>query len=479
VSRQRRITWQIPVNIEKFTGINLREDPGVISDHDLQLCTNFNLGRAGELTKRTGFEKVNTANLGIYQIKLIGFYQTATYSQILARIGTSLYYSTDGISWTAIGTFGQYTVEYGVQYNDKFYMVRKGTTMLEWNGTTIATVTGSPGGDFCIIHKERIFILDSSGTGQPNYRLYFSNVLAPTDWGTGSGSVDINAGDGDFLVGAAIVHDTLVVFKSRTTWGVYVQPNKIDWVVRNLNKAIGCSSKYSIRVIEDLIYFVSATNVFRTDGTSFKSISDNILPVLKDRLVNQTNVNIDDAFFWNDLYVVRLNPTTSTSRYFCYNIRIGGWTEWVMVGGIAPSSFLEIRASVVPSPGVYSGDINPVGNVYRYGNNVYADNAVTYLATMRTKDDDLGFRGNMKRGKWLLLDTRGAAAMTVTHYVNEVAGTPQVVNSVAGSQTQKAVGPGFFRTWAIDVSVSGTGPFQLFGITVYLHRKRTQIGASV
>jgi hypothetical protein len=398
---------QVVKNIQKWSGLNLREDPGVIQEHELQLCTNFNLGRSGELIKRTGFEKINTANLGPNSIKLLGHYYTATYSQILAKIGTSLYYSTDGVTWNLIGTVGQFNVEFGIQYVDKFIMVRKGGTILVWTGTgTPTAVTGSPGGDFCIIHKERLFVFDSTGTGQPNYRVYFSALTASgvpvtpdqaTAW-VSTNTFDVNAGDGDFLVGAAIVHDLLIIFKSRTSWGMYVQgASSADWVLRSLNKTIGCVSKYSIRVIEDLCYFVSAVNVFRTDGTSFKSISDPLLPVLKDRVVNLSNANIDSAFFWNDIYFVMVRPTTNTYRYFAFHLRINAWTEWVLSGNVSPNTFLEIRQAA-PQSGVYCADINLVGNMYRYGLNVYTDSGVAYDSIIQTKDDDFELPSTMKRG---------------------------------------------------------------------------------
>lgn len=477
------------IDIQSFKGLNLREDPGAIGDHELQSCLNYNLGRAGELIKRNGFEKINNANLGPNAIKLIGYYNTSTFALILARIGNYLYYSVDAQNWTLVPGQGTapWTVDFGCQYTDKFYMVRKGGLMLEWAITayptipTPTTVAGSPGGDFCIIHKERIFILDSSGTGQPNYRIYFSNVGSATDWGTGAGSIDVNAGDGDFLVGCAIVHDLLLVFKTRATWGIYVQgTNKLDWVTRSLNKSVGCTSKYSIRVVEDLCYFVSAIHIYKTDGTSFRAISDPISPVLRDRIVNLTNSNIDAAFFWNDMYVVLLQPTPSTYRYFAYHLRADGWTEWFFAGGIAPTSFLEIRNSIVPAPGVYAGELNPNGNMYRYGSNIYSDGAGSaYAASFKTKDFDLGARAYIKRGKWLSLDTTGLATLTLTHTVNGVAGTPVTVTTAAGSQAQKAVGPGFFRTWALELVSAGNVAFQFMGLSAFIHKKRTQIGASV
>jgi len=468
---------QRAIDFKAFKGLNLREDPSVIGDADMSSCLNFNIGRSGELTKRTGFELLNPTPLGALPIKLIGYYYTSTYSQILARIGANLYYSVDGINWVLIGA---YAVEHGIQYNDKFYMVRKGTTMLEWTGTgTPSAVSGSPSGDFCLIHKERIFIFDSGAAGTLNSRIYFSNVLSATDWGAGSGSIDIGVGDGDFLVGAAVVHDLLVVFKSKSTWGLYVQgTGKTDWVVRSLNDAIGCVSKYSIRVIENLVYFVGADGIFRSDGTSLKSISDDIQPVLKNRVVNLTNANIDAAFYWNDMYVVLVQPTPNVVRYFAYHVRANGWTEWVVTGGYRPSYFIEI-SGVSPSAGVYAGDMNSSGNAFRFGQNIYTDVGFPYASSFSTKDFDFGSRAVMKRGKWIAIDTIGQMTVTVNHDVNAVAGPSAIVTTSPLSQVQKVPGPGYFRTWKLSLSAAGVGPFTFFGMTAFLHSKHTQIGASV
>lgn len=473
------------INIKGFQGVNLREDPGSIKDSELTSCVNFDLGRNGELTKRTGFESLSAGLLGSNAVKLIGHFYTATYSQILARIGANLYYSNDGISWTPIGA---YAVEYGVQYADKFLMVRRGGTVLVWTGTgTPTAVTGSPGGDFCIIHKERLFVFDSTGTGQPNSRVYFSAVVVAgvpqtpdmsTAW-VSTNTIDISVGDGDFLVGGAIVHDLLVIFKSRTSWGIYVQGTSTgDWVVRNLDPKIGCVSKYTIKSIEGIIYFVGSTGIYRTDGTSFKSISDDLLPVLKDRVVNITNANIDQAFFWNDVYLVMLQPSPSVIRYFAYYIRINGWTEWVISGGFRPAYFLEIRAAT-PNTGVYAGDFNASGNSFRFGSNIYTDVNLPYASSLETKDFDFDAPAAMKRGKWLGVDTVGAAVLTVTHKVNAVVGSSFPVNTDALSKTQKFIGPGYFRTWQLSVSAAGTVSFKLFGFVLFLHKKRSQIGASV
>jgi hypothetical protein len=437
------------------------------------------LGRAGELNKRTGFEQLNNGStLGPNPVKLIGHYYSGAYSQIIARIGTNIYYSNDGINWTSIGT---YAVEFGIQYADTFYMVRKGGTVLAWTGTgTPTSITGSPGGDFCIVHKERLFVLDSSGTGQPNSRMYFSRAgdVTATGW-ISTNFNDYNTGDGDFLTCGIIVHDLLVVFKTRTTWGLYVQGTSSgDWVIRSLNPRIGCVSKYTPKNIDGIIHFVAATGIYRTDGTSFKCISDSLLPVLKDRVVNITNANIDQAVYWNDIYLVMVQPQPNVIKYYAYYLKMDGWTEWQIAGGYFPAYFLEIRAAT-PVPGVYAGDFNPTGNSFRYGKNIYTDINLPYPSSIQTKDFDFGLDGANKRGRWMIMDTKGAATLNSTHVVNSVDAATYSVTSDVLSKVQKTSGPGYFRTWSYKLSVISSNAFSLFGIVLYYQRKGKVIGANV
>jgi hypothetical protein len=291
-----------------------------------------------------------------------------------------------------------------------------------------------------------------------------------TAWVTGN-TIDINAGDGDFLTCAAVVHDLLIIFKGRTTWGLYVSgTSSADWTVRSLNRKIGCVSKYTPRVIDGICHFVSANSVYRTDGTSFKSISDPIQPILKDRVVNISNANIDAAFYWNEMYVVLLQPDPSTTRYFAYHVKANGWTEWTIGGGFAPSFFIEIQAST-PTAGVYAGDMNLTGNAFRFGKNVYTDMGVAYTCKLQTKYYDFGLMESMKRGKWMAVNTIGQATLTYSHVVNAVEGAAAVVTSDPLNKIQKNLGPGYFRSWSYKLSVDSANAFSFLGFVMYYHRR--------
>lgn len=467
------------IKIGPWKGLNLREDAGVISDSGLSSCINFNIGRAGELVRRTGFEMIHDSSfLGLNTVKLIGHFITETYSQLLARIGSNLYYSNDGIAWILIGA---YSVDWGVQYAGTFYMVRGNDTILTWTGTgTPTAITGSPSGDFCIIHKERLFVFNSAGAGVLNSRVYFSVAgdLSATGW-IGTNTFDVRSGYGDFLTSAAIVNDILILFKTNSTWGLYVQgTSSADWVLRSLNAKIGCVSKYSVRVVQETAYFVGTKGIYRTNGSSFVSISDDLQNLMRDRVITLSSSNIDAAFYWDEKYVVLLRLGENIVRYFAYNTKLEGWTEWVIAGGYRPSYFVEVDTNI-PNLGVYAGDMNLSGHVFRFGKNVYTDGAEAYSSSFRTKDFDFGHPSTMKRGKWLAADTLGAATLTYLHTVNSEFTTQYTATTVALSKSVKMRGPGFFRTWSLTVTVTDSTVFQLFGLMLYTHLKRSQIGASV
>lgn len=476
---------EVVLPLKGFVGLNVREPVGSVQDNELTKCINFDLGRAGELTKRTGFDQLHAGTtLGTNQVKVIGHLITPTVSRIIAKAGNSIYWSNDGVSWTLIGV---YDVEWGVQYADKFYMVRRTSPgVLEWAGTGDApavpvAVTGSPTGTFCIVHKERLFVLHTEGSGAgANCRVWFSKpgtMNQSTDW-VSTNTLDVKAGDGDFLVCAASVNDVLVLFKAWSSWGLYVQgTDATQWILRNLNPQIGCVSKYTPREIEGNIYFVSSRGVYKTDGNSFIDISEQIASVLKGRVVNVTNVNQDSAAWWEDKYIVLLQPSPSINVYYVYHLRAEGWTKWEISGNIIPFIFMEVRTAT-PQHGLYCGDKQPTGRVFRFGSGVYADMGLPYDATLETKDYDFDMLANYKRGKWIALDTLGEQTLQLTHIIDGVERDVRLINSVTERKAHKTHGPGYFRVWRYRIAAVGGNSFTLYGFVLFMHPKRTIIKAS-
>lgn len=464
------------IAIRGFVGINLDQNARAIEDGELSECVNLNLERGGELTKRQGFTQPNSGTaLGTNSTVIIGHYLTSTYSQIIVKAGDNVYYSNDGISFTFIGAYPG--ASYGLQYNSKFYIIKSGGPIAEWDGTAAVEIAGSPSGTFAIIYKERMFVLNSIATGNLNSRYYFSlpGDVTSTGW-VSSNFIDVQPGDGDFLVAMTIIQDLLVIFKGKTTWALYVQGTTADWVQRNLSYEVGCISKYSLRLALDYIYFSGETAVYRTDGASFEKISNAIDPIIKDRIVNLTTSNQDSIAFWEGKLICLIAPDASTKRYFVYHIDLKGWTEWEFAGGIVPNTFLEIRTNT-PQQGLYAGDSANGGRILKLGDNVYKDLGNNYTCRFRTKRYAFDTPNNMKRGKWLGVEALGAVTFNYSHEVDGTALAASTAVSEGATRMIKIPGPGYFRSWLFDFDMTSGTEFILFGLIMQVSAKRTTIKA--
>lgn len=506
---------EVPVIIQKFTGINIREPAASIDDSELAECVNFNIGRSGEVEKRTGFNRIynspvstpTATELGDRIVFLIGHYQTPTVSQLLATsINTAtneqrLYYSTGGSAWVYIG---DYRVEHGAQYADKFYMVRADGVLLEWNGSAITAIAGSPAGTFCIVSRDRLFVLNTKAAGLLPSRLYFSN---PGDFSTagwpGTNFIDVNQGDGDFLVACALIQDLLIVFKGTSVWTLYIQGSPADWTLRSTNSRLGCISKNTVEEFEGFLYFAGARGIYRTDGITFNIVSDDIEPIFRNRPISLNQVNQDSACFYEDRYIclIRYNADPF-NRYMIYNVRTKGWSEWkpAMDGAdrLSPAWFVVVKGES-PLAGVYCGCFSSLGNVYRYGEGIYQDAGISYECSFATKDFDMGQPSLMKRGKWLSVDLENAGNINWTHVVD---GVPELVvtNIETGSakwgdpvarwddsfytwgggalvrrSSYKLQGPGYFRSWQLKFSTTHAQRTVFYSATLMMHMKRKLI----
>lgn len=464
------------ITIQAFTGVNLNQNERTIKDSELAECVNFNVDRAGELVKRQGFTLLaDSTELGNEDVIILGHLLTSTYSQLIVKAGDVVYYSADGVSFTSIGTYAD--ASFGVQYNSKFYIIRSAAEMVEWTGAAASNIAGSPSGTFAIIHKERMFVLNSIASGNLNSRYYFSlpGDVTATGW-AGSNFIDVQPGDGDFLVAMAIVQDLLIIFKGKTTWALYIQGTTDDWVQRNLNYEVGCVSKNAIQLVDNYLYFSAEADVYRTDGASFEPISDLIANVLEDRVVNLTTFNQDSFAHWEDKLICLIAPDASTKRYFVYHFKSNGWTEWEFAGGIVPTHFFEVRTNT-PQQGLYAGDLSGSGYFLRLGDGGYTDIGSNYPCRFRTKRFAFDTPNNMKRGKWLGLEMYGTVTFNWCH---EVDGSEVVSGSTVSESATRQIkipGPGYFRTWLFDFEATAPGELLFFGITLQTSAKRTVIGA--
>lgn len=505
----RRYITEVIHQFKGWTGINQRDPSLTLGPKELADCLNFDIGLHGELVKRTGFKQVHNGSvLGANPVHIIGYFSTDAVQQIIARAGSNLYYSGDGLTWTLMpgGPWGN--IEYGVQYITKFYMVRRDAVMVSWDGVTASAIAGSPFGSFCRVFKDRLFVVNSYAAGRISSRCYFSNPFDFTSTGWPAVNyVGVSEGDGDILVAVWNVQDHLLIFKSGAIWKLYVQgSDSTAWILRPFSSDVGCVSRDTICQQEGTIYFCSASGVYHSDGNSVKNVSLLVSPWFDQVVVSVTTINNHSAFFWKDKYHLVLEtyqtPQTwdawstltwnqlaastwagslgASYTYLVYHTRTNGWTRW-QPSGLTPHTFAPVYLNA-GIKGVYAGERSASGKIYKYGDNVFQDNNVNYTAMVQTHEEDLAEPGQMKRGKWSLVTVTGLGTVDVTQIVN---GQSQAVSTYAvpGSVEEvKLAGPGHFRSWAINLSSSQAGPITLMDIGVALqigYGERRPIKAAV
>ncbi len=462
------------VKLTNWTGLNTVDDPRRLNDTDLVELVNFNVGSSGELEKRQGVELVST--IDTHRVRILGYFKTQTYSQILVYCNGKLFYSNNGTSWTQIGVGHDWY--HGIQYADAFYIVRTTGVLQKWDGITLTDLAGAPVGTHVSVLKDRMFIFSSSYSSVSS-RLYYSTAGDPTAW-PGSNFIDVSPGDGDVLIASQPFQDHLVLFKLRSTWTLYIEGTPSTWLLRVINRERGCIGKDTIKEIDNSLFILTLEGVYRTDGYNFSEISKPIRDVFSGRQSNIDSATyfIDSAFRWMDHYVLAYGMGTSYEAYYAYNIKTNAWSKWEFANGIRPFSFYESRDSA--QFGVLCGDYNLTGKVFRYGSDIFSDVGISYEASFKTKPLDLDQPTKFKRCKWIALEAVGSGDYTLNEIVNG-----EQIESLAIEATEstdlyhKIRGPGFFRTLQLEFTTTESVSLQVLAFSLYVHLARTVIRTGV
>lgn len=465
------------VDVRNFAkGVNLVQPINMIDDSEVQLLENFDIGLAGELKKRPGWV-TQYGGFGANSVQLLGLFQTPTYHQFIVFSNGHLYYSNDGLAWTDIGAYTN--IQHGCQYGDNYYIVRDNSTVLKWTGAGISAIASSPSGTFCYVYKDRLFILNTI-SATVSSRLYFSAIADFTSWPS-TNTIDIRPGDGDQLICGTVIHDVLLLFKTQTTWGLFVQGTPDLWTVRNINLEIGCVSKNAITSVEDYIYFVGIEGIYKTDGVSFDDISVPIFPVLQSRVVTSSILNLDHLDRFEDKIICLLHPDSNTYSYYTFYFRVGGWSKWPVGGGaIKPAWFTPIYTST-PARGLWATDNALGGKVYKFGAATYQDDGNNFTAQMITKEFEFAMPAEMKRGKWASFELTSPGNVTCSYIAdgNAIAGAAVGPGVIAGRPTaHRIIGPGYFRNLSFKILQATSDSLIIYGITMKMSIKARIIGAT-
>lgn len=322
-----------PVVIKDFQGhfptANDAVNDGAIPDNAFKDITNFFVTRYGTLKSRFGIRR-ESDGVNYVSPTIKGQWKTAAGLNKLIVTDTtfgSSVLNTDGSSRATLGAFATALL---LQANNKAFLFHGvGDNLRTWDGTTLVSTAVDVQGTVGLVHKFRMFVCNNTASGTPSSQLSYSEVFdleAPdTALGWPGNTIDISSADADFITAVIVMNDVLFVFKRFSTWAVYVEGSP-PWTVRNLHPSIGCVGRDTVVAIGGLIYFRSATGIFRTDGTTFELISGPVEEIFDNQpSFTVSNVNQRSAAWFGDYYIIQ---DGYNNTWHVYNIENGAWSRF-------------------------------------------------------------------------------------------------------------------------------------------------------
>lgn len=265
----------VPLVTPGYKGLNTAQaasteiDPGYATS-----LQNVVFDDSGRIASRNGWTNLTTtAVTGTPAIQSMGEYLKADgTTQIVSAAGNKLYAGTTVLtnvtgSLTPSGNSWQW-----LNFNNLFYGVQSGNTVITWNGTgNFAAITPSsgtvPSGACGVAAFGRLWVLGTDGQ-----TINYCNLLDATAWtGTGAGSINMGTvwtRGTDHVVAIAAAGSKLVVFGEKqiviffdnTNPAIGLNPTNIS--VYDTIEGTGCAARDSVQSTgEGDLTFLSPTGV--------------------------------------------------------------------------------------------------------------------------------------------------------------------------------------------------------------------------
>ena len=276
---------------------------------------NWNFDKIGSAIIRPGITALGqqlTGNcLGLYEFRN----STGSNNQIISVFGGTVYYF-NGTNWvqTTLQTTGLKT-RFTTFLNYVFKVNGTDATAI-WDGNpsdgwvTTGNASGAPIGKYIEVFRGMVWIAgNSTYTDRVYFSTQISSEITPTIlWYTdpteeaaqnGAGYIDIDASDGDTIMGIKRAPDALLIFKKSHVYRVY-SPLESEPDPK-LN--VGTWSQESIVEAKDGIYFHSPIGFYQYTSNGLSEISRPIIDIVHAiPLSNWSNVcgwSDDDHCYWS------------------------------------------------------------------------------------------------------------------------------------------------------------------------------------
>lgn len=370
---------ELPLN--DIGGINTYVNPLSQPDGNVIHCLNLDSNPLGGKKKRQGYSTfLNNPTSDTVNSLFSWTKNDGTTLWVYMASGTSVYSSQQGTgNWTACSNGGITSgaaVTYAMLDDNMIIGDANGTMKYTTDGTTFTDIGAAPvGGHHPVEYQGRIYTLGTASD------VFYSTVGTIDDWVSDSSS---------FLVGGsgkAIAQfkasDRLVINKNSGAMFRWDGDSLVDMATE-----LGPSSPYSIGNVEDFRFYLNRLGIFTTNGEKPQLISN----AVQRQIYNDAGNGISGSVF----------DTAPADVYkYDYYLSIGDVTD--DLSGITISNailkynyqkneFVNYKFNNFPTAWHSYRDVNGVeqfifgdasGQVYTYGNSVYADNSVAIESSIQ------------------------------------------------------------------------------------------------
>lgn len=401
-------------------GLQQKTSEFLITSRELQIARNVHFYEQGSWTKRLGYIKRFTGTPSV--IPITGMYNfikrdltpyylstsDALYTSNQADIAPSI--AAGGLTFTP-GTEGENLMSF-VNFNNKAIGTNGVEALWQFNGTTGATLAGSPPiAPVMATFQNFIFL-----AGNPTfpYRLYFCNDGDETTW---SAADYIDIGDlTQGITGLSVLFGKLYIFLRKGMHELRGY-DRDTFAVDIVSSSTGCVARKSIVKVDNNLVFLSERGFYSFDGINVHYLSETIQLLISslnynriDKVVGEIYKAKDQVWFGvstgsnlnnNEIICMSYSPTASESAGLTKeDVSFAEYT------GILANSF-GLERSAQEQDRLYTGDY--LGMIYKQDTGTN-DDGLGIDFVVKTPPIDMGAPEEFKRFRYLWLFTKQVGA---------------------------------------------------------------------
>lgn len=414
-----------PVKIGPFVGgLNTFSDPSAIGDNEIASLVNFDVDLDGSLVSRPPITQFNVGTGANNNLFLLGYFRwTDGNNYLLASNSNGLYYFLSGV-WTLISTQGAGATAF-VQYQNKAWIATpqgSSNSGFSWDPSAGKTdIALMPKGASALIYKERMFICVGSAALANTSRLYFSlagDLSNATGW-VSSNFIDVRSGDGQDIVDICVFQDTIVIFKSSSTYIFAYDSSPGKGSVRVISPSIGIGFLHCWAVYENSLCLYHNGSIYQITNWQYDKLNIKVPLSYINAHVSTNTIGVTVSVV-GDRLVVRYFDS-----YFVYGLKTRAWTTWsstMLVDQFVKNPVFDTTSGMAQ---YFAGScLNTVRALYSFKDGYTLTDAEPMSCSVRTKTLDFNIGYAFKRLFWWGSDILTKVSLAAN--VSPVAYTTQV-----------------------------------------------------